>query len=133
MIISFKAKNIELTDELRNYIEKRLSYFEKFFKQSDQDAVLLAVEVEKMKPSQRKGELFRAEINLTVGGGLYRAEETTDDILKSVDFAKAQLSREWKKSKDRKGTLLMRGARSIRKAFSLSSFSRFRPSSKKIE
>ncbi len=130
MNISIKAKNIELTGELKSYIEKRISYFEKFFKQSDQDTVLFEVEVEKMKTNQRKGDIFRAEINLTVGGKLFRVEEISDEILKSIDLVKTRLSREWRQSKDKRETLLMRGARSIRKTFSLSSLSRFRRSSK---
>lgn len=130
MNINIKSTNLDLTPALKNYIEKRISYLNKFVKKLPPDAVICDVQVEKVIGNQKKGDIFRAEINLEVEGKLYRAEETSEDIFTSIDQVKEQVSRNLKNAKDREITLIRRGARSIRKALGISKLARFRKSSK---
>ena len=130
MNINLKTKNIELTPQIKDYTQKRLNYFDKFVKKIDPKAVICDVELEKIVSDQRKGDIFRAEINLEIAGNFYRGEEKSENIFSAVDMVKDQVVREVKRDKERRVDLMRRGARSIRKAFGISSLARFRKSSK---
>ncbi len=131
MKFNIKASNFELTPEVKEYAGKVLGYLEKFIKPGlDEDAVICDLEVEKMVGDQRKGDIFRAEVNLAVEGDFFRAEEKGESIFAAIDSVKDQIARELKRGKDRQLTLIRRGARSIKKALGLSSHSRFNDNSK---
>ncbi|PJE59785.1 MAG: ribosomal subunit interface protein [Candidatus Portnoybacteria bacterium CG10_big_fil_rev_8_21_14_0_10_44_7] len=130
MRINLKAKNLELTPKIKNYLQKRLNYFDRFIKKVDPAAIICDVELEKIVGDQRKGEIFRAEINLEAAGVFYRSEEQSENIFSVIDLVKDQIARELKRNKEKKVDLIRRGGRSIKKAFSLSTLARFRRRSK---
>lgn len=101
MNISFiQATNIELTEAIRSYVEKRVEAFEKLT-QEFEPAAELRVEVGKTSHHHAKGEVFYAEINLSIPGTLLRAEETTEDLYKAIDAAKENILRQLKDYKTR--------------------------------
>lgn len=130
MKINLKAKNIELTPEIKDYAQKRLNYFDKFIKKVDPQSIICDVELEKVIGDQQKGDVFRAEINLEIAGKFYRGEDRSENIFSAVDSVKDQVAREIKRTKEKKVDLMRRGGRSIKKAFGISKLARFRKSSK---
>jgi ribosomal subunit interface protein len=93
------ASNMELSDALRSYVEKKFLGLTKF---TVRFPAVAECEVEIGKTTHhQKGEVFRAEANLTIPGAVLRAEATADDPYAAIDRAKdalkAELIREQKK------------------------------------
>jgi len=100
MKIEIKATGIELSDNLKNYIEEKIGSCEKFL--SLRNYPLNAfVEIEKTTKHHKKGLVFRAEVNLEVPGKLIRVESTKEDLYQAIVEAKDKLQRVLKKYKNR--------------------------------
>jgi putative sigma-54 modulation protein len=98
-ITEIKVRNVEMTDAIREYVEGKLSGLEKFCeKYSPCD---IRVEVGKESNHHNKGEIFRAEINMTIPGEVLRAESTKDDLYAAIDDAKDELKRQLIDRKER--------------------------------
>lgn len=121
-----KGKDLEITEAVQNYLQKRIDALEKYGSDSSQEAVKIEAEIGKTTRHHKSGDIFRAEINLTLGGKLFRAEAEKDDLYAAIDEVRDTLERELKKFKTKKETIFIRGARSIKKSFALSPLSRFR-------
>ncbi len=127
MRIILKTKNIVLIPQIGEYLEKKLETLKKFLKNFNQELILAEVELGKVNNRQRTGDIFRAEINLSVGGGkIFRVESEQTDLYSAIDEVRDDLEREIKKFKTNNETIFIRGARSITKNFRLSPLARFR-------
>lgn len=89
-----RGENIEVTDALKSYVEKRLEKLEKYFEiESDVIAhVNLKVYSEKYS---------KVEVTIPLPYLVLRAEDTTDDMYKSIDFVSEKLERQIRKYKTR--------------------------------
>ena len=106
---------------------------DKFLRSFESGLINARVEVGKVKRGQRQGGIFKAEINLNIGGYLIRVEEIGDSLMAAIDSAKDNLAREIKRHKNKSMTKFIRGARSWKKFWRIHSLARFRnPKSKKI-
>lgn len=113
--ISIKTKNLELTDALRDVLEKRLSTLERLLpKEGD---TVCEVELAKTTEHHQAGNIFRAEINLSLGGQLLRAEATEETIENAIDRAKNELKAELRKMNSKNESLFRRGARRAKEMF----------------
>jgi putative sigma-54 modulation protein len=128
MKIIIKAINIQLSPSINQYIEEKIGGLEKFLKRCDPDLVEARVEVGKVTRGQRQGEIFRAEVNLSLKGQLIRVEETEQSLMAAIDSVKDELQREIKQYKDKKATKFIRGARSWKKFWRITPLARFRKS-----
>ena len=91
MKIIFKGKHIEVTDAMRNYIEKRLSKIERHFDHILEVIVTLSVEKNRQI----------VEVTLQASRALIRAEEETDDMYASIDKVADKLERQIRKYKEK--------------------------------
>ncbi|MBU1176863.1 MAG: ribosome-associated translation inhibitor RaiA [Patescibacteria group bacterium] len=133
MKINIKSTNIDISPSINQYIEEKIGGLDKFLKSFDPELIEANVEVGKIKQGQRQGEIFKAEVNLNIGGHLIRAEETEDSLMAAIDLVKDDMSREIRRYKDKKNTKFIRGARSWKKFWRISPLARFRsPKSKMI-
>ena len=89
MKIIFKGKHIEVTDAMRNYIEKRLNKIERHFDHILEVIVTLSVEKNRQI----------VEATLQASRALIRAEEETDDMYASIDKVVDKLERQIQKYK----------------------------------
>jgi ribosomal subunit interface protein len=112
--LNIKATHIDLTDEIKNYVESKTNTLMKFIDATEQDVAKFNVEVGKTNTAQHTGNIFRAEINLNAHGQTYRTESTTDHIHSAIDEATHEMEREVKKHKDKRKTLFRRGAEKIK-------------------
>ena len=128
MEIIVKGTNIKLSSSINQYIEEKIGGLEKFLKKFNQELTEARVEVGKITRGQRQGDIFRAEVNLSINGHLFRVEETGESLMAAIDLAKDELSREIRKYKDKQTTVFVRGARSWKKFWRLSPLARFRTS-----
>lgn len=86
--IIIKATNLELTDDVREYAEKKFDKLSRYY-----DNILeVRVELERMFPNHHnKGKIYRVEANVNVPHKTLRVEKATDDLIKSIDKVKDHL------------------------------------------
>ncbi len=75
------------------------------------EPVALDIEVEKTTDHHKKGKIFRAEANLSVGKKLLRAEALGETLNEAIDLLEQELGIEIKKFKDKRTSLERKGAR----------------------
>ena len=90
------GKNIDVTNAMKERVEKKLSKLDKFFKADTEAHVTFSVE--KLRQI--------IEVTIFFKGGLLRAEESSEDIYTSIDKAVDTLERQIRKNKTRLGKRL---------------------------
>ena len=95
-----KASKIEMTADLKKYIELKLAALEKYL--GNIPVINCDFEVEKMAGEQHKGKIYRAEINLELPGEMLNIEKSAIDINKAIDKVKEHLAEMIKKYKGKK-------------------------------
>ena len=87
---NIRGKNIEVTPNLREYVEKRVGKIAKYFDNMEEISVLLSVEKERQI----------VEVTAEVRGGLIlRGQESTGDMYTSIDLVVEKLERQIHKQK----------------------------------
>lgn len=100
MKINTKTTNIEMTEAISNYVDKKILMLNKFF--NDTEEVLVNVEVGKENKHHKSGDVFKAEIHIISGGKNYYATVDKDDLYAAIDEVKDEISSQL--SKDKKKT-----------------------------
>jgi putative sigma-54 modulation protein len=90
MVVTVNGKNIEVTDALREYAEKKVSKIAKFFEKSPRGAQVTL--------STERGKHV-VDITIQVDGLLLRGEEKTSDMYGSIDGAIDKIERQVRKYK----------------------------------
>lgn len=114
MKINIVAKNMDLTDAIRSYLEDRINSLGKLIQEGEGEAMVEA-EVGKTSHHHQAGEVFRTELNLTVNGKFHRAESVKDDLYASIDEAKDEMMRVLRSNKKKGESLFRRGAAEIKR------------------
>ena len=96
MKIQYKSRNLEISDAMKEYFNKKISKLERLV--SDEDG---EVEVRFSKVRQ----LYTVEVTLKMRSIIVRAEEKTKDFYACVDNAVNNLERRLKRFKERFRTL----------------------------
>lgn len=112
MSINIKATNIELTKAIEYHVNKQLEKIEKLL--SNKDAVL-KIEVGRTTNHHNKGDVYRAEIDISSGEEKYYASSEHSDLYKAFNLTREQILKELRRSRGRKQTLFLRGATSVKK------------------
>lgn len=99
MKINFTAKQLEMTDSLRTYAEKKVGKIEKFFRYEPEAQVTFSKERERMT----------SEVTLKSGGRIYRASQTSKDMYASIDACVSAIERQIRKNKTRLAKNLREG------------------------
>lgn len=105
MKITTKTKNLELTDELNNFIDEKIGGLKKFInilKREDEIGKTLAevfVEIEKETNHHNKGKIFKAEAEILLPGRKIMAQANGEDLLLTIVEIKDKLQQEIKKYK----------------------------------
>ena len=92
MNIKVVGKNIEITDSIREYVEKRVERLEKFEGKNTEVTVVCSVEREEQI----------VEIQINQNGEFIRIEERNDDLYASVDLAIDKAERQLRKEKEKR-------------------------------
>ena len=89
-IFNIRGKNIEITQPLRDYVEKRVGKITKYFDNMEEISVLLSVEKDRQI----------VEVTAEVRGGLIlRGQESNPDMYTSIDLVVEKLERQIHKQK----------------------------------
>lgn len=98
-IVEIVGSHIELTDAIKKYVEDKLQVVAKLttkFEPCDVQA-----DVGKTSEHHRKGDVFKAEFNLSIPGVKLRSEAKKDDLYAAIDVAVNELRRQVKDYKEK--------------------------------
>ncbi len=89
MIINLRGKNIDVTEALQNYVEKRIGKLDKYFEKETEAQVLLSM--------TRENNIV--EVTILLDGMILRGEESTQDMYASIDNVVEKLEKQVEKYK----------------------------------
>ncbi len=112
--IKVKASGVEYTDKLQVYLEAKLVQIDKLVPNGASEAIY-EVELGKATNHHKSGLIYRAEINLSYGSVLHRAEATETTIIRAIDAVKEEIKTELRKGRSKKKEIARKGARVIKK------------------
>ncbi len=112
MNTNIKATNIELTDAVKDYVNKKVDSLEKFLNNSN---VQVQVEVAKTTNHHKQGVVYKAEFDIRADGKKFFTVAESEDLYSAVDMARESMISELTHNKDRERTLYKRGAISVKK------------------
>lgn len=96
----FTEKKVQITDDLRNYAEKKINKLERMFKGESVAYITFSIE---------RGR-HKAEVTVKNNGMFFRVSETTNDMYATIDSAVAAIERQIRKNKTRLEKRLRDGA-----------------------
>ena len=109
--ISTKASNISVTSELETLLEQKFALLGKRI--SEKDDARCEIELKKL-PEHHSGKIYRVEVNLSVGGKLFRAEATEESIEQAIDIVRNELKHELNHAHGKRQSLFKRGRQAIK-------------------
>ena len=116
MQINLTCKNIELTEAIQDYINKRVTNLEKLLSRIEEAKGKVTVKFELARSTNHnKGDVFHADSLINIDGKEFYAEADGQGLYEVIDEVKQSLYQEINKNKDRTQTLFQRGARSVKK------------------
>ncbi|MDQ7788832.1 MAG: ribosome-associated translation inhibitor RaiA [Clostridia bacterium] len=98
MRVNVRGKNIQVTDALRDHVEKKLGKLERFFNNFGDAQATLTVEK----------DVHRVEVTIPLNGMILRGEEETPDMYASIDMVVDKLEKQLERFK---GKLIRRGTK----------------------
>ncbi len=105
MHITIHGKNIEITEALRSYAEKKLTKLAKYL-----DTIIeihVTMHVDKTKDKDRQHVV---EVTVHSGGRTMRATEESSDLYAAIDLVYEKLEKQARKEKDKRRDLARRSA-----------------------
>lgn len=93
MKINVRGNNIEVTEALRDFVEKKVSRLEKYFDDAAAAHAHVALSVQR--------DEHKVEVTIPFPRLLVRAEETSEDMYASIDLVVQKLERQIRKYKTR--------------------------------
>ncbi len=111
-------------EKIKKYLDKKLNSWERFFKRSDFPSSF-GVEGEFLPRKKR----YRAEIQLETAIGKMISSCEKNEIMEGFDEVLEDLSRQFKRQKEKIATIRKRGGTSIKKKFTIHNGARFRKTS----
>lgn len=117
MQINLQGKNLEVTEAIKEYVERRVTNLEKLLSKIEDNGgdVTVHFEVSKNTNHHKGGMVFSANCSINIKGEKFYASIDEEDLYQAIDTVKENLFREISKNKDRKQTLFKRGASSVKK------------------
>jgi putative sigma-54 modulation protein len=91
------GRNLEITDAIRDYVEKKLSRLDRY-----QNGELMAKVVLSLAGSPHVEKRAKAEIQLDLPGGLMRVEEEDQDLYAAIDRMVDRLEVQLKRYRERR-------------------------------
>ena len=113
MNINIKTTLMKITPEISEYIEKRFSSFERFFK--DDTSTKCDIEIAKTTNHHKNGDIFRAEVHIVAKDKNIYASAEKEDCFIAIDMVKDEVLREIKTLKDKKQSIIRKSNVEIKK------------------
>ena len=120
MKIIIKTTNTELTPDIAEYLNQKIHGLDKFLDGMDRNVIEARVEIGKTTKHHQTGDIFRAEVNLSLPGKILRSEAEELDFRTAIDRVKEELQNKIKKYRGKMEAKYKRGARVAKKLLRLS-------------
>jgi len=119
MAINFhiKTKDIDLTPDISSQIHDKLGAIEKFLVPQEGQTILAEVDIARRQKKKRKGDVYRAEVNVSLAGMMYRAVTKGESITAALDELKDEISKVVRRDQGKQNTQLRSGQRLLKKLF----------------
>ena len=101
MKIILQATNFNLDDAISDFVHKKIGDLDKILGSANDDSIEARVEVGRTSDHHRKGDVYRAEVNLKMPGRLLRAESENFDLYVAVTEVRDELQRQIRKYKEK--------------------------------
>lgn len=117
MRVTIRQKNLKITPSLTRYAEmKILRPIRRLLKEASQnDLPILDLEFSRTTRHHRKGIVFHAQANLTLGRKLLRAAADGEDIRACCDILRGEIEREIRSFKGKRSAQDRREGRTMKK------------------
>ena len=125
MKIDIKATNLELTEEIKDYLNKKIGDIGRFVPNIN-FPLEARVELARTTMHHQTGDIFRAEITMQMPGKVLRSEAEAKNILMAIDQLKDNIQREIKEYKEKNVTKTRKAERLKKFLTAYSPFSRFK-------
>ena len=113
MKIEIYTKEIELTDEIREYIESKINSLNNILGKSDEER-RCDFRIGKNSKSHLKGKIYFAEARVETPNKAYGAEAKAESLNEAIDKLKDEIAKKIRRNKDKKESLLKRGGRKVK-------------------
>ncbi|MFA5644429.1 MAG: ribosome-associated translation inhibitor RaiA [Patescibacteria group bacterium] len=100
MNIKIKTTKVDLTPELKKYVQKKIEMLDKYL--GEVAVINCDIELEHAISKQNNGKTYRVEANLFVPGEILRVDKTEKTLNKAIDKVKDHLVLMIKKYKEKK-------------------------------
>ena len=108
-----KTTNISLSQDIEDYLDKRLQAIEKLIDPLN-PTLLAEIEIGKTTQHHQSGDILRAELNLTIDGESIRAVSEKSDLLSAIDEMKDEIINELRSYKGKRQSLIKRSGAKIK-------------------
>ena len=135
MKIDIKSTNLELTPAITEFVHEKIGSLDKFvggFAMQEEGSpernrlVEAFVEISRTTNHHRHGDVFRAGVNIKIGGNIVRAEKEDMDVRAAIDLVREELKMELQKEKGIYDAKFKKGARTIKRLLSISPLAWFK-------
>ncbi len=113
MNIIVKGSHMDVTDAIRDYLEKKIKSLEKFL---DINAKVEA-EVGKTSNHHKQGDIFRAELNISNEGKMTFVKAEQADLYVAIDRVRDEAAQVLASKKDKRQSLFRKGAQKMKNMF----------------
>jgi putative sigma-54 modulation protein len=97
MKLEVHGRNIEVTDWIREYVEKKVARLERFLPQAREARTDLV-----FRDTRSSADRYTAQLTIWADGQILRAEESTNDVFASVDAIVDKMYRQIERFKGRR-------------------------------
>lgn len=108
-----KATEIDLTTPIKEYLDKRLEAIEKLI-DSENPTLLAEIEIGKTTKHHQSGDIFRAELNLTIDGDNFRAVSEKENLNSAIDEMRDEILNELRSFKGKRQSLIKRSGAKVK-------------------
>jgi putative sigma-54 modulation protein len=105
MKLDVHGRNIEVTDWIREYVEKKVDRLDRFLPEVREARADLVY-----SDTRAAADRYTAQLTIWVNGQILRAEESTGDIFASIDAIVDKMYRQIDRMKGRRATIKRRSA-----------------------
>ncbi|MCK5022076.1 MAG: HPF/RaiA family ribosome-associated protein [Candidatus Pacebacteria bacterium] len=107
--IEISAVGVELNDETRDYIYKKIDGLRKFVDFKDEN-VSTDIRISRMVGQQRSGKVYRAEIGIIMSGKRIGARGDGSTVWEAIDLAKDAISKKISSYRGKRNSLFKKGS-----------------------
>ena len=114
MHIDYKAPTVDLTDDVRAYVEEKMFAVAKLLTHVESENIRIETELSK-KADQNSGDIFRTDFTVHAGSERMHAVGHGESLFASIDEAKEELTERLRREKGKKHDLFIKGAAKIKR------------------